>query len=430
MDDPTTIAALIDAGDDAAAFGRLQARLAWPAGRTLTAAEIPAWFGLVAQLAQRRGAEELGSIAMAAVRDPDSPDRLYDLGYAMIDAGAPAMAASVLWRCLQLVPDSEEIVCELVSALESALQYRDALAVLEQHPGLRARSYLCRYLYAFNAAMSGQLAVTRGVLPDLTPDGPESEALHATIAGIVERAERVAGACALDDRDLRGWQYVLTGCVVNHLSPYGIAEPMRGRYAWLQDSHARIAFGLDRLALLVQDRALPCIYAPPGRSSEILAQAASVRLGLPLAPWPAIGVPAPGLVVIYDLAELPVADVPRLIPRRADQVVFAHASPWTADGPLAPDVTTLLAQTIVAPWAEAMVVDPVTQRVARTDADERSAEAIAVDILANEGLDAEELAADDRAQWDALVARIWPPPPAGMRSRLWAGGPVASSRFV
>ena len=42
------------------------------------------------------------------------------------------------------------------------------------------------------------------------------------------------------------------------------------------------------------------------------------------------------------------------------------------DGPLAPDVTTLLYQTLVAPWAESMVVDPMTQRVARADADERA----------------------------------------------------------
>lgn len=430
MDDVQTIAALIAAGDDALAFGRLQARLAWPAGRTLVAAELPAWFALVGELAARRGADDLAEIAEAAARDAQGPDRLYDLGYALIDAGAPAMAASVLWRCLELVPDSEEIVCELVSALESALQYRDALGVLEQHPGLRARSFMCRYLYAFNGAMAGQLAITRAVLDDLVPEGPEAEALHATIAGIVARADRVAGACPLDERDLRGWQYVLTGCVVSHLSPYGLAEPMRGRYAWLQDSHARIAFGLDRLAELVAGRALPCIYAPPGRDHEILARAASLRLGLPIAPWPAVGVPAPGLVVVYDLAQLAAPEVPCLIPRRADQVVFAHGSPWTVDSPLAADVTTLLAQSLVAPWAASIAVDPATGQAVPTAADDRSPEVIAAEIVASGGLDAEELAADERARWEALIAAAWPPPAAGTRSRLWAGGPVPSSRFV
>lgn len=434
MDEAATIAALIAAGDDAGAFGRLQARLAWPAGRSLTPAELPAWFSLVGQLAARRGADALAEIADAAVRDPDSPDRLYDLGYAMIDAGAPAMAASVLWRCLQIVPESEEIVCELVSALESSLQYRDALALLEEHAGLRARSYLCRYLYAFNAAMAGHLAITRATLPTLAPEGPgtdaEVDALYGTIAGIVERADRVAGVCTLDDRDLRGWQYVLTGSVLAHVSPYGLVEPMRGRYAWLQDSYARIVFGLDRLATLIEGRALPCIYSPPGRDHDILAEAAAVRLGLPRAPWPAVGVPAPGLVVIYDLATLPPTDVPRLLARRPDQVVFAHASPWTHDSALAPDLTTLLAQTVVAPWAESMVVDPATQRVTTTAADERSEAVVAAAILATASLDDDELAADDPERWAALISSVWPPPAHGVRSRLWAGGPVASSRFV
>src|SRR5262249_58498871 len=126
-------------------------------GRAIPAGELPSWLELLAELASRRGAAPLAELAGAAVRDPDSPDRLYDLGYALIDAGAPAIAAAVLWRCLALVGDSEEVVCELVSALESALAYPDALAVLEQHAALRSRSFLCQYLYAFNAAMSGKL---------------------------------------------------------------------------------------------------------------------------------------------------------------------------------------------------------------------------------------------------------------------------------
>src|SRR4030095_8380430 len=124
---------------------------------------------LVGKLAARRGAQPLADLAGAAVRDPDSPDRLYDLGYALIDAGAPAVAATVLWRCLALVGDSEEVVCELVSALESALAYDDACSVLQEHAALRARSFLCRYLYAFNATMIGRLEILRETMPLLAP---------------------------------------------------------------------------------------------------------------------------------------------------------------------------------------------------------------------------------------------------------------------
>ena len=430
MTDPTAaIAALLAAGDDRAAFDQLRAGLGWPSGKAIPPAELPRWLELVAELAARRGAEPLAELAGAAVRDPDSPDRLYDLGYALIDAGAPAIAAAVLWRCLALVGDSEEVVCELVSALESALAYPDAVAVLEDHAALRGRSFLCRYLYAFNAAMSGRLELTRAVLAELAPDSPETTALRDTIRGICDRADRVAGVCPLDGRDLRGWHYVLTGGLVSHQSPYGFDEPMHGRYAWLADSLPRVATGLERLAQLVAPLGLPCIYAPPGRDHEIVALAAGLRLGIPVAPWPAIGVPAPGLIVLYDLAQLPSGDVARLVQRRPDQLVFAHASPWTTDCPLAPDITTLLYQTLVAPWAAHAIVDPETRAISESPPDERAADDIARELAASPGLDATDLAADEPIRWAALIARAWPLEP-GPRSRLWAGGPVASSRFA
>jgi hypothetical protein len=301
--------------------------------------------------------------------------------------------------------------------------------VLEQHPAHLERSFLCRYLLAFNAAMAGRLELTRAALPTLAPDNSDEEAMEATLAGIVARADQVDGVTVLDDRDLRGWHYVLTGGLLLHQSPYGFDEPMHGRYAWLGDSIARVATGVERLAALVHDLALPCVYAPPGRSHEILASAVATRLGLPIAPWPAIGVPAPGLVVLYDLAELPPADVARLVPRRAEQIVFAHASPWTEDSPIAADVTMLLYQTLTPPWGESVVVDPETQEVQTAPADDRPIEAIAQDILASPGLEGDDLAAEQLDLFDALVARVWPPE-AGSRSRSWAGGPVPSNRFT
>ncbi len=412
MSELDEVGALIAAGDDKTAFSRLRARLDWPAGRTLAPDELPAWLGLHAELAGKRGAAQLAELATEVVRDPDSPDRLYDLGYALIDAGAPAIAASVLWRCLALVGDSEEVVCELVSALESALAYRDAFAILDEHAALRARSFLCAYLHAFNAAMIGRLDITRAEVPRLSPDSPETTSMRDAIAAIVARADRVAGAAVLDAADLRGWHYVLTGGLLLHQSPYGFDEPMRGRFAWLQDSSERIATGLARLATLVDGRDVPCIYAPDGRGNAIVAAAASERLGLPVAPWPAVGTPAPGLIVMYDLADLPVAELSRLVQRRPEQILFAHASPWTRDSPVAPDVTTLLYQTLVPPW--------------RDDTDD--AEAVRA-ITASAGLPADELAADQPERWAALAERAWPPAP-GLRARLWAGGPVDSNRFT
>lgn len=428
-DDAGTIAELLAAGDAQAAFARLRTAIGWPRGKALAAADVPRAAALLAEVASQRGAAPLAELAIGVVRDPDSPDRLYELGYALIDAGAPTIAATMLWRCLALVGDSEEVLCELVSALEAALAYGDARALLEERAALRQRSFLCRYLYAFNAAMTGQLAITRATLPTLAPDSSDTSALHATIAGIVERADRLAGVCPLDARDLRGWHYVLTGGLLVHQSPHGFDEPMHGRYAWLADSLPRLAHGIDRLVALVRGLGLPCVYHPEGRSHAIVAHAVAARLALPVVPWPVVGVPAPGLVVLYDLAELAPSDVARLAQRRPEQIVFAHASPWTRDSPIAPDVTTLLYQTLVPPWGASTIVDPATGAAERAPADARSVEDIVADVLDSPPLDAAERAADAPAEWAALVERVWPPAP-GARARLWAGGPVPSSRFT
>jgi hypothetical protein len=413
MDDElAAIAALIAAGDDRAAFARLRGRLAWPRGKDVPAAELPRWLELLATITNRLHATALGGLATAAQHDPDSPDHLYELGYALIDAELPTIAATVLWRCLALVGDSEEVVCELVSALESALAYGDALAILEDHAALRAHSFLCRYLYAFNAAMTGKLDVARRSLAGLVPESPDTEAMRATIDAMVARADRVATTCPLDARDLRGWHYVLCGGLLIHQSPFGFDDPMHGRYAWLRDSMARVATGFDRLAALARAVDVPCVYAPPGRDHEIVARAAAARLGVPIAPWPVVGVPAPGLVVLYDLAELSTADVHRMLQRRPDQILFAHATSWTRDAPIAPDVTTLLYQSLVPPWHE----------------DERDAETIAAELAASPGLEPDDLAADQAERWTTLVAAVWPLGP-GTRSRLFAGGPVPSNRF-
>ena len=92
-------------------------------------------------------------------------------------------------------------------------------------------------------------------------------------------------------------------------------------------------------------------------------------------------------------------------------------------------MTTLLYQSLVAPWGSRATVDPQTGEVGEGPPDERAADAIAGELAASPGLDDSELAADEPARWTALVARAWPLAP-GPRSRLWAGGPVPSSRFA
>lgn len=416
------------AGDANAAFGHLRPVLSYPARPAPE--DLAVGLGLLAEVATALGHQALAGDARRAADDVHDPDALYELGYALVEAGLPAIAAAVLTRCLDVVPGSEQVLTELVSALERTLAYRDAQRLLEAHPHLVETSFLCRYLVAYNAAMAGDLATTRRHAELLTGADEGEQFLASRITALLARADRVAGLCRLDASDLRGWHYVLTGSVLTHLSPYGFDEPMRGRYAWLQDSPGRVRTGLDRLAAILATwgERPECIYAPPGRDHEILAHAAAAIVGAPVMPWPAVGVPAPGLVTIYDLASVDSRELERLLVRRPGQIVYAHASPWTEDGPVAPDVTTLLHQSLTAPWGERLVVDADLGTTGRAAADERDAEIIGAEVAAAEGLGADEITADAVDALATLAERVGPPP-QGRRERLWAGSPVQSNRF-
>ena len=283
----------LTAADPAAAFAEFRWTLQHP--RVVAPAELADALGVLAQILVALGQGELATGAARASVDADDVGALYQLGYDLIEAELPAIAATVLARALELAPGHEAVVTELCAALERQLAYGDARRVLERHPTLLAERFLCRYLYAFNAAMSADLAVARRLLPGLTPEEPGHDAMVARIAGMVARADRLAGGAPLDARDLRGWHHVIAGGVLWHRSPYGLDTPMHGRYAWLQDSYAGLAAGLAGLAaVLAAWRWTPaCVFAPPGRGHEALAIAAAARLGAPVAPWPMVGAPSP-----------------------------------------------------------------------------------------------------------------------------------------
>ncbi|KAB2910324.1 MAG: hypothetical protein F9K40_02865, partial [Kofleriaceae bacterium] len=391
-----TALAALNAGDAEAAFREFRWALWYP--RAVPIDELVDGLGVLARIFAAMGHKELAERAAHSSIDSLDPDGLYQLGYQLVEEGLPAIASTVLLRCLALVPGSEEVVTELVSALERQLAYADARRVLEANPSLLETSFLCRYLRAFNAAMSGDLAAVREAVDTLAPREAVHEIMAQRIASIVARADRAAGAgCALDGLDLRGWHYVLGGGMLGHLSPHGFDEGMHGRYAWVQDTLAMVKMGLERLrtVLRVWGVAPPCVYAPPGRDHEVLGEAAARVLGLPRVPWPSVGVPAPGLVVVYDLASVERKDLERLLERREGQVLYAHATGWTEDGAIGADVTTILHQSIVSPWEPQLVIDPGTGEAKTGDADARAVEELGAAVAASADMGAEDVARDD-----------------------------------
>ena len=308
------------------------------------------------------------------------------------------------------------------------MAYEDAYAILAERETLRAGSFLCQYLYAFDAAMTGRLDVVReAVAASSSPTRPSISRCEGTIDRD-HRARRSSCRC-VHARRRRSTRLALRAD--RRPVAASIAVRHTRRRCTVDSRGCRTRTRGSRPGSIACARSSPACHAcmrskvARTRSSHTRRRCDSVYR---YAPWPTIGVPAPGLIVAYSLDELPRSTLNVLSQRRPDQILFAHASPWTHDFPIAPDVTTLLCQSVAAPWGEVMKIDPDSREVDEVRA--RSA---------NGGGDRsrdrreprsrpDELIADDGLAWDALVACVWPLD-QGVRTRLWAGGPVPSNRF-
>jgi hypothetical protein len=309
----------------------------------------------------------------------DAMAALWWFGYACMEYGAGYLAVRPLTRALELAPDASPVLGELVSALEADGQHARAVAVLEEHEP--AMTWMNRFQYVYNALMAGQ--------PDKAREGfrglPEPEEAAWTpardkVARMLARAGTVRPVTRLDAADLRGWHYVLTGGVLASLSPYGF-ESMTGRFAYVSDSARQCADVLQRLRLILNaaGAAPQAVALLPDRSSQILGTAAATVLGLPVTDFDPRQPAAQTLVVGYDLTQTDPDAVAALRQRAPDQVLFERATCWTDPPRVTADVTGLLAQVIVAPWAAQLHrLDDGT--VGQGPADDRPAEAIAAGI--------------------------------------------------
>jgi hypothetical protein len=391
-----------------------------------------------ARIGSALAGDDFAMTVRAASRQPDNIQALYELGYELIEQGLPSIAATTLMRANTLAPGQEPIIAELVTALERDMRYDMAYDVLRAVPELLDDSFMCRYLLAFNAIMIGDLNTSRSLLPQLQPgnDGTETF-LAARIAAMLGRADAIARVSSLDTYDLRGWHYVLTGGILLHLSPHGIEDAMRGRYAFIQDSETLCIEGVHRLkaVLAVWRIDVPQIFMLPDRDSAVLAHTTAQLLERPLVPWPVNGSDAPGLIVAYNLAALDGNILATLHKHRPGQILWSHTTCWIDDQPIAADLTTFLYQFNRAPWGERMTIDSLTNQQRSIPADERAPAEIGAHVAATAlGDDALTDLPELIALAQAAAANGAPTPAAlrdtDARERQWAGSPVPSNRFL
>ncbi|MEO3744055.1 hypothetical protein [Plantactinospora sp. B5E13] len=415
---------LIEAGDPAAAARRLRA-MADPV-------PLGDLAPVVERLARLVGLDDLAGASARLAADPDRTRTLYDFGYACVEHDLAFLAVPALTEALRRAPDADGVLAELAVALEEEQRHAEAVAALERR-GDSLPAWPHRYLLVYNALMAGDLERAGRHLDRLpAPEDGDWRPAHERVTRMVARAALLVGEGALDRRDLRGWHFVLTGGVLGTLSPYGFDAGMTGRYAYQQDSFDLCRLGLDRLRLVLTatGRRPESLALLPDRSSRILGLAAAELLGLPAVPFGAER--RNTLVVAYDLTEVEDRDVlGALRERAAGEILFEHGTCWTSPPPVSADVSTLLAQFLVAPWGERLRQRP-DGSVGQEPADDRSVEELASEVVRAQGEpdagDGETPPDPDEtlARFGATVVDGWL---TGPRDRVRSSGPVPSSRF-
>lgn len=413
-----------------------------PMGDRTTFLEI---VGLVGGCARQIGSEGLTRAADALRVGPDDPRLLYDYGFSCVEFGAPWLAVPALALAVAHAPTSVPIRMELVAALEAEARHDEAVSVLATEPVLDR--WIGRYLLVFNCLMSGDVEGARQWYSRL---GEPEEGQHAAMAdrltGMLARVQALTGSSRPDgtapsadplgplgEQDLRGWHFALNAGVLATLSPFGFAEGMSGRYAFLNETVAGCRHGLHRLSLVLETAGWRprSVALLADRSSRLLGLAAARLLDLPARDWTEDTGDA--LVVAYTLTGADNALVSGL--RRAPgQLLFEHATCWTETPAVAADVSTLLAQVVSTPWEAHRRPVPGGGGWVDVPADGRPDAELVTELLA---APAEPRPGDGNTPDDSdaaltgFVTRVAPLFATGARprDRVRSPGPVRSPRF-
>ena len=178
----------------------------------------------------------------------------------------------------------------------------------------------------------------------------------------------------------------------------------------------------------------------PDRSSQILGTAAAAMLSLPAADFDPGQPAANSIVVAYDLTKTGQDTVAALRQRAPGQIVFERATCWTDPPLVTADVSGLLGQTTVPPWAAQprRLQDGTT---GQGPADDRPIQAIAAEIThaIPEQDEGDGSAPPDPDQDLRHFVETVTSPDARERGGGWLGGireyipdagPVPSNRFI
>lgn len=339
--------ALVDGGQSAQALELAMQALTWPCDGQ-SADEFKAWVAVVAQAWPATG-NGPGSFWQELAANPKDTAVLAQLGSHLLDSNLAGPAATLLRRAWKARLSDPDMLSGYVCALEALGMHAYALEELQAVDVAQVRrSFVWRYLVAFNALMTGDVKMAAELQAGLgrTHDADFQE-MAQELGHMLTRAAALEGM--LGGGDLRGWHMVTTGAVLLQTADAG-----GGRFGPQAEtlSDWRTTLELARVSLDVLNVKVPQVWAVGGGLGSVLAGAMARLLGVPVSPLPPHGSVEAGLVVAHKLDPLDDAALDAVVWHRANQVLLAHASPWQIEPPMAADVLGRLQAAALPPFGD------------------------------------------------------------------------------
>ena len=393
---------------------------------------------LLRDSAANMGFDDMVQTADRVLEMGDDPEEqafaLYNFGYECIEYGIEFLAVRPLREAAERQPGVIQIRTELAAAYERSWRHRDAVATLRDFDG--ELPWLARYQLAFNTLLAGDLVAAEeefAALPE--PEGEDRDELaplREKVRTMLVRASaaRLADG-ALGPKDLRGWQFALTGGVLLTVSPYGFDSGMNGRWAMVSDTYGACAEALRRLGVLLTARGLrpTTVSLLPDRDSQIVGLAAARYFDLPAVPFAPER--ADTLIVAYDLNAVDPETLAALRDRRPGQILFERATKWTDPPAVAADAIGFLQQIVHEPWGSGIRV--VDGKAVDVEPDSRPVPEIVAELAAAEPYVDEgdgETPPDPDSVLESFVTEVADSWLAAHREYVGSPGPVMSSRFL
>jgi len=335
----------------------------------------------VAEVTGKLGDSGTRDLFLAAASDPESPERLYDLGYHLAGEGRADVARSFLRACLERSPDNHDVRYELAYTLFLTRAYEEAIehleAAIDHLPPERgtAAELLCIecLIYAGKLEQAESLMERYDHELRLHDRGDVLDALELMACRLHSLGDE-------PPQSLRPWLFVQHGAA---LLAESRQEVSRGRFSSLVMNPAAVGAVLRLLRTFTTelDLGIEAILSLEGDSLP-LALAAGAILQKPVRPM-AQRCGEKELLVIHELSALQNLEK-EVFARDSVEFLFCFRLDANRGAPILPDVAGIVAQSFRLPWQDRVEVasSPGNKpRGRRIPPDERSASDIAREIV-------------------------------------------------